>query len=217
MLGPIGANLMSILRVLSPSEIDLYSEVNDKITRPIAVGAENIHYDEHNQSTAQNFQTKTKKSTSEDAEPEDDTVHTKAKIIPINQQAKDHLESNKSVELSVPKNLSGNPEMISGSEKNSLNALGILSASQMKQQVESEQREKNKQKESTSVFILNQREKLKQSRLKMVEQRAIKQYKENSVLEFVTREIVDEDLENQPEQETRDSTSKGILVNKKHY
>ena len=213
MLGPIGANLMSILKVLTPSEIDLYSEMEEEIVaQPIAVGAENIQYDEHSSSLAEEY--KRKLAQEQDEETIEDDEPEKAKIIPINKKVEQELSENgEFFEQKQKLEISEDRKSFQTPDKNSLNAIGILSKHQQREIEEEKQRQENSKKDSTSVFILDQREKLKKSRMRLVEQKAISQYKKNASAEIM---IQKEDSEDEVE-ETRDSSSKGILVNKRHY
>lgn len=217
MLGPIGANLMSILKVLSPSEIDLYSEVNEEvIVQAMAVGAENLQYDEHTSSLAEDYKRRLAKKDEDDSEQESEDSE-KAKIIPINKKVEQELSENgeffaQKQKLEIPEE----KKIIQSSDGNSLNAIGILSKNQQ-QEIDYKRKEaENSKKDSTSVFILDQREKLKQSRMKLVEQKAIMQYQKNSSAEMFSAKEVSEDELNE-DQETWDSSSKGILINKRHY
>jgi hypothetical protein len=216
MLGPIGANLMSILRVLTPSEIDMYSEVHEDIVQPMAVGAEDIHYNEHASNPEEEYRRKLNKKSddSDDSEQEDSE---KAKIIPINKKVEQELSENgeffeqkQSQKLEIPED----KRVLSSPGDISLNAIGILSKSQIQELEREKQRNENRKKDSTSVFILNQREQLKQSRMRLVEQKAIAQYQKNASAEIISKDVSVDDVE---EEQMRDSCSKGILVNKKHY
>lgn len=214
MLGPIGADLMSILKVLTPSEIDLYSETEEEVVaQSMAVGAENINYDEHAPSAGRDYKNK---GQHESDNAEDDELE-KAKIIPINKKVEQELSENgEFFEEKQELKISKEKKILINSEKNSLNAIGILSKNQQKE-IEDERRKKeNSKKDSTSVFILNQRNKLKQSQMKLIEQKAIRQYQQNASAEILAvREISENEIEE--DQEIRDSSSKGILVNKRHY
>lgn len=215
MLGPIGANLMSILKVLTPSEIDLYSEVNEEVVaQPMAVGAENIQYDEHSSSLAEEY--KRKLAHGQDEEATEDDEPEKAKIIPINKKVEQELSENGEFFEQKPKlEISKDKKNFSAPDKNSLNAIGILSKNQQREIEEEKQRQENSKKDSTSVFILDQRERLKQSRMRLVEQKAISQYQKNASAEImIPKEASEENVE---DEEIRDSSSKGILVNKRHY
>lgn len=215
MLGPIGANLMSILKVLTPSEIDLYSETyEDSVAQHMAVGAENIQYDGHNSSSANDYKKKLSRP-GEDTTSEEEEDLEKAKIIPINKKVEQELskrdESFKQ-KLEIPQSIKAS----SSTDNNSLNAIGILSKNQQLEIEEKRRKQENESKDSTSVFILNQREKLKQSRMKLVEQKAIMQYQKNASAEILTaKDSSDEDYDD--DGEVRDNSSKGILVNKRHY
>ena len=214
MLGPIGANLMSILKVLTPSDIDVYSskiEEEEVLIRPLAVGAEGVNYG----GTSSSSGDQPKKNLVSENDTEEHNLE-KAKIIPLNQKIAEELEAKLSEEIyaqkiKIDQNLKVNvsPGQSGG---NSLSALGILSQSDQYELDKEKQRKENEEKESTSVFILNQRDVLKKSRMRLVEQKAIAQYQKNSNSDFALKEQSEGE-----EEESQENGSKGILVNKRHY
>jgi hypothetical protein len=100
-------------------------------------------------------------------------------------------------------------------ESSGLESIGVLSKSQVSTLEAEKRKRENDKKESTTVFILNQREKLKGSQNKLAEQAAILQYRKNASQEFIKHEISEDELDDDFEPSTSDSC--GILVNKKHY
>lgn len=222
MLGPIGSNLMAILKVLTPSEIDAYSEKNTlEAVLPIAVGGEAIHQEQYGSNIPQAYKKASPQDDGKNEEDDGDGEESKAKIIPINAKAKAELESlNNEIERdeTVVKNNQERQQVNLSTDKNSLDSIGILSASQMRQIKEQEELEKNKNKDSTTVFILNQRKALKQSQYRLVEQKAIKEYQKNAATEFIQRGERSENDEDLDDELMDDITSsRGILVNKRHY
>lgn len=224
MLGPIGANLMSILKVLTPSEIDMYSELQeDKIVQPVAVGAEDIQYESGSSHLKEEYQAQLAKEKGQEEQLE--ATEEKAKIIPINKKAKEELDrideemssnSQKEQHDENPRHKAqGQSQVSSHDDDNELNTIGIYSSQQMRDHQRQLQEQEAKKKESTSVFILNQRAALKNSRSKMIEQKAIQQYQKNSATDMLTKEVTEEDLAD--DAEMRDSNSKGILLNKRHF
>lgn len=219
MLGPIGSNLMSILRVLTPSEIDRYSDDVLNSAEPevhaVAAGAENLSmsYKEHD--TAPREAYKQFLGAAEEDEQ-------KAKIIPINEEAKKELSllddspdqsDQDDGENHAHNNFKTQQENSSGSS--GLESIGVLSKSQLQAIEEQKQKQENDKKESTTVFILNQREKLKKSQTKLTEQAAILQYKKSASHEIIRHEIGEDDLDEEAEASSMGSC--GILINKKHY
>ncbi len=90
--------------------------------------------------------------------------------------------------------------------------MGILSASSIKE-IEAERRKKeNDKKDSATVFLLKEREKMRDSKRRMTEQRAIKSYQTNAAQEFY-----DDTEEDISDEENRQNDLKGILLNKKHF
>lgn len=219
MLGPIGSNLMSILRVLTPSEIDMYSEEEETIVQPMAVGAEQFSYEDSKTTLEEQYRHKLSEQSEEGAEQED-ADPKKAKIIPINKKVEQQIsEDGEFFEPKTPEKLGipNESRNLASPADNSLNAIGILSKDQIAQIEEDKRKKENSKKDSTSVFILNQRENLKQSRMKMVEQKAIAQYKKNASAEIFLNKDVSVEDEIDEDSEMRESGSKGILVNKRHY
>jgi hypothetical protein len=212
MLGPIGSNLMLILRVLTPSEIERYSDEQASGENPVALaaGAENLSTSQHQSgSTLTNGNKKQQNTLTE----EDDEL--KAKIIPINEKVKKELkEKEQQQEQTEKNNFTSPPEPLSG-ESSGLESIGVLSRSQMAEIEAKKLKQENDKKESTTVFILNQREKLKSSQNKLAEQAAILQYRKNASQEFIKHEVSDEDFDE--DNDSNASGSCGILVNKKHY
>lgn len=214
MLGPIGSNLMQLLRVLTPSEIDRYSEDvvnNTKVELlAIAAGAEDMSTTQHEHDPRSADAYKKPPVAGIDEEEE-----LKAKIIPINDKVKKELSDQEEQSQKDKADEFQPIELGRFAESSGLESIGILSKSQVSA-IETEKRKReNDKKESTTVFILNQREKLKGSQNKLAEQAAILQYRKNASQEFIKHEISEDELDDDFEPSTSDSC--GILVNKKHY
>lgn len=218
MLGPIGSNLMAILKVLTPAEIDRYAEevLNaEPIVTKIAAGGEDLPLSSNDEHYSSQQKSPLKEKESEEVEHE-------AEIIPIHDKIKIENLLPKEEELSPPK---PNYEEIESNfvnefegkikESNDLASVGIYSAKQIKAQKQQELDQINKNKESTTVFILNQREKLKRSKEKLAEQAAILLYRKNAAQEFVKIELSEQDIEDGVE--SKNSTACGVLIDKKHF
>ena len=215
MLGPIGSEIMAIFRLLSPHEIDKY--IKDEKPRkietslPMAAGGESLQYDgdePHLEEQARKF-------------PKDH----QAKIIPINpENAKSNKPKNEEIQktseaiASSPSTSMGESgparrnSRNDGSGGSDLESLGILSARSIREQEEQRLREENSKKDSATVFLLKHREKMRESRKRIIEQHAINSYQKNASQEFY--EESDDDL---LEEERGQGEFKGILFNKKHY
>jgi hypothetical protein len=208
MLGPIGANLISIFKVLTPNEIDLYSEIRTHSSvKAVAVGAENIHYDggAGHDPYSKRQEKKPEQVENQESEP--------AKILPLNKEIAQALEEDP--HFQALQSTKASSKRTFNTTQNELSSIGILSAFEQ-QQIEEEKKEKEKRKrDSATVFLINERNKLKKSRMMLAEKNALDQYQKNATVEIITKnsKISEEDLE----EEQRDSASKGVLVNKKHY
>jgi hypothetical protein len=224
MLGPIGSTLMSIMKVLTPAEIDMYSEsssTSGSVTQATAVGAEHIQYDYSSNHLKQSYEDQLNQDANSQQQPQEQ--EQKAKIIPINKKVKEQIEeqsqgedrSQESRDSKLPMKSKSQMMVSSHDENNELNSIGIYSSQQIQDHEKQLQEQEAKKKDSTSVFILNQRERLKSSRSKMVEQKGIMQYQKSSTADLITKEYTEEDLED--DADMRDSNSKGILLNKKHF
>ena len=188
MLGPLGSTLMSIMRVLTPSEIERYAHevvsAEEAKVMSIAAGAEGYEM-------------------LSDSHLEHGSGGHKAKIIPINEAAEKELKELEEPDLEKPKKQAKKSD-------NSLGSLGILSAGELNEQEAKKKKLNDSKKESTSIFILNQRERLKKSQNKLAGQAAILEYKKSASQEMIQSDNTHDD-------EEKVSGSSGILINKKHY
>jgi len=208
MLGPIGSNIMSIFRLLSPDEIDKYIESKEvqKIAGSMAASGEEMTYEGHQEP--------------EFAQPKEKKFSTdhQAEIIPIGKFKKDnHIEEEKKeAEEELPVEMKAEvkklkPKSNASAPKSQLESIGILSASSLRQ-IEQERLEKeSKNKDSTTAFLIRERMKMRESKKRLIEQHAYKSYQMNAAQEFYdTDDLLDEEANN-------DSSTKGILVNKKQF
>lgn len=124
---------------------------------------------------------------------------SKAKIIPLNSS------------IQIDEELQEDDFHVDIEEDNELNTLGIYSAEQLKEKEYKEQELKNKNKKSTSVFLMDEREKLRLAKNKIKEQNAIKMYQTNTVVELTVE--TPEDYE----EEVVFSDSKGVLINRRQF
>ena len=96
-------------------------------------------------------------------------------------------------------------------QSNDLASMGILSSSTIKQ-IENDRRKKeNENKDSATVFLLKERQKMRESKKRMIEQEAIKSYQTNAAQEFY------DESEDEFSEEEGHHDLKGILLNKRHY
>lgn len=214
MLGPIGSRVIDLLKVMTPSEIDRYiTKKEAKVSSmPMAAGAEefSLNSEIHSHLSSKN-------STDQDEEAsnsDDQQLEHGAKIIP--------LDKNLS---SMPEQIDDEPYFINREDDefdllikknvestNELEKMGILSARKI-QEINKIKKDREKRSEQSSTsFLLSQREKLKNLRSKMVESDAIKNYVKSINFESTTSEIDIDNLE-----EETSVGNKGILINKKQY
>lgn len=198
MLGPIGSEIMSIFRLLSPDEIDKYiveEKANSYRTGETAAIAANdggmALSPEH-----------ANMASTDDSEGNKFPKDHQAKIIPLNQRDSD--EEKHDPYKSRPQ--------ASENESGELASIGVLSASKIKE-IERDRLEREKKKrDSATVFLLKERERMRSAKRRLIEQTAIKSYQTNASQEFL--EETEEEIESE-EHSTNDL--KGILLNKKHF
>jgi len=199
MLGPMGSTIISILRVLTPGEIDRYTEsveAQETVDIKIAAGAEGFEPTSHRDQSKSPMPSSVPKD-----EPEVISDDNQAKIIPINQEVREEFERLGQDRPSLPR--------FEQSRNDNLEIIGIDSNHSRNEKNRLRIEEEDSKKESTTVFILNQREKLKRSQNKLAGQAAIIEYRKSSSQEIYKTD--EEDEEHSP------SGSTGILINKKQY
>ncbi|MEX0797996.1 MAG: hypothetical protein WD025_01040 [Bacteriovoracaceae bacterium] len=206
MLGPMGAFVMSVLRVMTPAEIDRHTKDSDrKRVQAAAAGAEGMDLSDAG-SYPYDGQTKDSKSSFRQM--------TDAEIIPIqqfqekNKSKKDRDEGER--ESHATSHLSH--DQTQKSKNSELERVGIYSSQKMNAIKEAENEKIKAGEESTTVFLLKQREKLKKTKSKMMSGSAIKTYAQAANAEMIEPEYDIDD----PDQELAQG-SRGILVNKKRY
>ena len=205
MLGPIGSEIMGIFRLLSPHEIDRYiidtKEESVGATMKMAANGEPLQYNDEKP----HFE-----SPKNDHFPKEHS----AKIIPLktkqsqethqtDEQAVAHLRSDRNDEeveqIQVHQDSSGS----------SLASVGILSSKAIKEQEQKRLKEENDKKDSTTVFLLKEREKARLSKRRLTEMYAMKSYQSTANQDF-SGEYEEDDDGNRVS-----DNMKGILLNKK--
>ena len=211
-------DILAIFRLLSPEEIERYIGLEDKSESvPIkkAAGAENITVDnstpkkEAPSVRALNDSQRPQKASQ--AFPRDN----QAQIIPIHKDIKIDAPSEDAevTQKSYPevKKESSLEGYIAEEEDNELAAVGILSANTIKKIEQDQIAKKNAQKDSATIFLLKEREKLKSSQKKLNSYVAFKSYQSSAAQEFY-----EESDENILDDEKK-TELKGILLNKKQF
>jgi hypothetical protein len=211
MLGPLGSSIISILRVLTPSEIERYTDsiYKDDVVTKVAAGAEGFEPFEKPPGGFKprivSDEEESDESMSGESGDEKSQDDSKAKIIPISKTVKledlpiavQHLPNSKDKPLNSDKKKS----------MNSLRDLGLKSSKELLEEQRLIQEIKNQSKDSTSVFILSEREKLRESKEKIASLMAIFEYRKSA-----TQEIIVQDKD---ESEPTIYGSTGILINTK--
>ena len=207
MLGPIGSEVMAIFRLLSPHEIDAYiTEEETSIVRiegtKTATGEELPH-----DSSKQFYSKASPGSPPADEATDEIDVKKPAKIIPLHAYQDEKQDDHQKEKPSQDR-----PRSSDSGGSSSLTSLGILSASQIRAQEEARLKEERNKEDSVTVFLLKERQKMRQSKQKITEQSAIKVYQSNAAVDLHIEESVDEEGES-----VAASDMRGILVNKKQY
>lgn len=193
MLGSIGSSIMGIFRLLSPDEIDKYLEYKEETSvlssLPIAAGAEGTHYGDE----SPEFKNAPKKKKF--------PKEHQAKIIPL-REVKSKDEEKSDLEKDIVG--SGNIGKKSSSE---LESIGVLSARTILEIERAREKKENDKKDSATVFILQEREKLKKAQNLLQTQNALKSYQRNTAYEF----------HNETDEEAVSNDLKGVLLNKRLF
>jgi len=224
MLGPIGSHVMAIFRLLSPEEIDRYitrdksGAVSEKagavdIAMKMASGGESMHHSHGGPRLDQ-------KENNDDVIEDENKFPEghEAKIIPLKDysgveaQPVPQKEDDASEEKQNFASKAVKPIPDSEAAKGGLASIGVLSASTIREQEQNRAREENSKRDSATVFLIKEREKMRTSKRKLAEQTAIKRYQSSAAQEF--HEESEEDLLSE---ETDKSDMKGILLNKRNY
>jgi len=211
MLGPIGSEIMKMFRLLSPDEIDKYIVREDErvVNSSMAANGEPMQFnDERPHLENQEPKNKFPKDHQAKIIPINEEVGKK-RVIDENFEAVNYIDEN--TNDSKEQQHSNKPQYQEDSAPNSLASIGVLSASTIKEIEAKRRAEENKSKDSATVFLLKEREKMRQSKKRLTKQIAINMYKTNAAQEF--KEDTDEDILD----ENYSNDLKGILVNKKHF
>ncbi len=204
MLGPIGSEIMGIFRLLSPQEIDRYiiheEETGVHSAMPMAANGESFQFEDKQPETPHSNQKKKfPKDHSAEIIPLKAEINTNQKI---NSSEVDNEETYAPEKIEKIKTLHDNTS-------EGLESVGILSAHTIREQEAKRLKEENNKKDSTTVFLLKEREKSRQSKRRITEMYALKSYQSTANQEFSSDYEIDEDG-------NRVSDSlKGILLNKR--
>ncbi|MAX66062.1 MAG: hypothetical protein QF441_14495 [Bacteriovoracaceae bacterium] len=214
MLGPIGAEIMAIFRLLSPDEIDKYivNKQERTVQEPSAMAAngESLGQRPQNQSLALED-----KALEEPSDNEQEHAKDSAKVIPIRKeeahQSQKRRQGEDQEQLKRQKSLKRPKVSVDNDKNSSLESIGVLSADAIRKIEQERIKEENNKKDSATVFLLSERKKMRESKQKLIEQGALRQYQVNLAYEFF--EETEEDILD----EERSTDLKGVLINKKHF
>jgi hypothetical protein len=216
MLGPMGARIIDLLKIMTPSEIDRYMDKPQKeVAADVKKASGGEDFDVMHSHPNSGRKLKRDNNSHDESHSDNGQAEHQAKIIPLNQESSKKLEEiqakqenlKESREVDEPET-----EYRESKGEHDLESAGILSAAKIDAIKRKKLKELKAKQDSTTNFIIKQRDKLKQTKLKLIEMEAIKNYNNSSNIEKLNDEI---DLEN-PDEEVCVG-AKGILVNKKHY
>ena len=217
MLGPIGSNLINILKVLTPAEIESYSNEGvigesrqvGKTAFALAAGAENLSRDQGNFKSLHEmkeekakilpFKKDTDSNKDDDGSKKDPYAY---KAEPVKDDTDTEIEEEQEQPLES-KLSSGGTE---------LESIGILSSKKIKEIQQEHQRKQEATKDSATLFLLKQRKKLQSSKTKLTEQTALENY--NKIL---SEKSFAKEYDEVEEKVVEEEITKGVLVNKKSY
>ncbi len=182
MLGPIGAHIMSVLKVMTPSEIDRYARASEK-RRPTAVAAGAEDFDLEDSQTGNPHSGSFKKMTEAEIIPIRPEQNEKGGPPPEGQSSKDPPHSNRSDE--------------------ELESVGIFSGKKIQDMKNRAEDIAKAAEDSSSVFLIKQRAKLKETNVRMIGNTALKTYAETAHADMTQTEV---DLE--------DPTKKQVMAQK---
>lgn len=190
-----------IIKVLTLEEINRYCEKLDaeaEVSRPqkLVVGGEA-------------FSGSDKPSSS----PKPKVDEEKAKILPFGKQKTD-LEQNPQ---KFDEEVEEATEDTKGIPETELEQAGIISAEKIRDLERKKKKQKEAKMESASVFLIRERQKMRTSQAKLVEQAAIKNYISNSQVSKSVKFTQDDidDINEDEDTGSYSAQSSGILLNKK--
>ncbi len=203
MLGAIGSNLMSLLRLLTPHEVTTLTheaEAKDRFNAQIGVSVGLDLSDETKREDL--FQDNlSKKETSKEA-----------KILPFNQEHQLALGSQETQASTVVKKLTRKQkeELLLRSLNIKKKKKRVVGGEDFDEDYDDEDRPKKRNPEddmSSTVFLISEKAKIKQSQMKLTEQEAIKSYRTQAAI----------DTSHEDKEDLTQSSSSGILVNKRQF
>ncbi|MBL7664160.1 MAG: hypothetical protein JNM93_03425 [Bacteriovoracaceae bacterium] len=220
MMGSIGSIIMNTLKILTPRAIDeLSSKAGLRGKRVSNIEANQIsEFMSTNLSSTTsntvNFDTrekKKKKKKSQQQQVEVPTDEVLPKVIPLNTKLRE-VHQQEELELkkvAVGENYYQNTEEQNHVKSSSLESIGVMSHEKIQRIEEQKQRtELNKQPTST-IFLLSERDRLKDLNHRIHGQRAIESYKSSIVLDIKADE--------KHEEEGKSNLTSGVLLDKKQF
>lgn len=215
MLGPMGAYVISALRLLTPSEIDRYTKPSSKKKARVsamAAGAEEYAVEEY---AVEEFA-----SDGAAGKPPDTAAGSRAKssdaeIIPIKGRGSPFHNKEEQAEQALDGPSPGS-DPPTRAEFIPMQPARVSVNAENQGQPENDSIQKSQGKEApgdlAAVFLLEERQKLKESNTKIAEGNALKSYND-----IVNADFSQADSEDDYPEGERPQGLKGILINKKHY
>lgn len=204
MSGSSETKLVSILNILTPSDIEVYLGFDEAVIEdfvPLAAGAEELSIASHEASKS-----RTANSRGESA--------SEAKVIPLHKKEKDFNTSVEDEKISKEESYKKIQDAYAEDEKSvGLESIGVVSAKKLKAIYEQEEKEQRSKQSTASVFLISQREILKETVKKMSGQNALDNYKQSDAVNRISK---NQDVESIEELDNTNSPSQGVLLNKKH-
>lgn len=218
MAGIIGSSIMSALRLLTPGEINRITGINtkkktneagqvitDEESSLINAGGSS-NTDQAGNKSEDNVLLLKKDQSGEKKEPEDpykskptsDQAPVPATVLnfsPINEEVTEDLARE------------GLLKAQSKAQTN-LEQAGVYSAEKIREEEEKKRRDEKKLEDSSTVFLLKEKNKVKESQKKLKVKEVLESYRNNSKMD-IQRQTDDEDLSI--------SDNQGILLNKKQF
>ena len=199
--------LLVKLRILTPEALTVYSETKIEEMQPsqIAVG----------QDFVESFQGKPSAIGFAEEKSDESEEELKAKIIPLHQNLEDVSEHDSVIRASIQQEQVEEVETKDDSvaaPESDLEKLGIYSKEKLAEFAAAKEQKKKSKQDSTTVFLIKQREKLKESSTKLVGKVGIDNYVKTSR----QLEEIDGELDMTDPDKDIAKGNRGVLVNKKH-
>lgn len=194
-MSAMGTNLLQLLRTLTPFEVGRLTSALDE---------KNKRQDAQNQFNAENTQVE---SALETKEPELvlEEQNGQAKILPFNEMAATETASNKIANIEKHDKFLAKLGL---KKKVRKPAKKVVGGEDFEDENEDDENSVPQEEQvSTTIFLLQEKEKIRKSQLKLVGQDALKTYRTQAAI----------DTSHEDKEDLSQSSSSGILVNKRQF